>query len=75
MDCGRIDYRQTNMETGRQVSITTIVPVREDGHWTLAMMVKTTKSGFVLAVVSTGPASGMNIRERQEARMNPKFLT
>lgn len=58
-------------QTWRQVSIAAVVPVRDDGRWTSAVMVKTTKGGFVVA---TRPASGMNIRERQEARMNPKFL-
>lgn len=59
---------------GNQVSINVVVPLRDDGCWALAIVVKTSKGGLFLEVMSTRPASGLDIRERQESRMNPKFL-
>lgn len=41
-------------------------PLRDDGCWTVAVVVKTVKSGFFLQIESARSASGLKIRERQE---------
>lgn len=43
-----------------------MVAVRDDGCWSVAVVVKTVKSGFFLQVESARTASGLSIRERQE---------
>lgn len=74
MDCGRIDSRQETWKQGDRVGLIADALVRGDGCWTLAMVVQTMKSGFFLQVGSTRPAHGLDIRERQESRMNLKVL-
>lgn len=48
-----------------------VVPIRDDGFWTVAMVIKITKSPFFLEGESTRPASGLNIRESQGQRVTP----
>lgn len=47
--------------------------MRDDGCWTVVMVVKIMKSGFLLEIESTRLGNGLRMREKQEPGMIPRF--